>query len=259
VVAGLEQFAKHFERFADHFVLIGGAACDLWMSERELRFRATEDLDIVVVVDLVDDAYIRAFWDFIREGKYATHQQSQERPDFYRFAEPEHVAHPKQIELLTRNGLGLPDDARFTPIPAGHDLSSLSAILMDGSYYDYVLNSRIVIGGIPTVPAQCLIPLKAKAHLDLKARREAGDTRVRGDDIRKHRNDIFALAQTLAPEDRYSLPDELQGDVMAFLETLPAKSGDWQAINQSVRTVLGADYMLDPDEARQLLIEVFGL
>jgi len=49
-------------------VLIGGAACDLWMGERELRFRATEDLDIVVIVDVVDDEFIRAFWDFIREA-----------------------------------------------------------------------------------------------------------------------------------------------------------------------------------------------
>ena len=154
MVAGLERFAEHFEGFANSFVLIGGAACDLWMGERELRFRATEDLDIVVVVDVIDDEFIRAFWDFIREGKYATHQQSQERPDFYRFAEPEHGAHPKQIELLTHNGLGLPDDARLTPIPAGDDLSSLSAILMDGSYYDYVLSSRTVIGGIPTIPVQ---------------------------------------------------------------------------------------------------------
>jgi hypothetical protein len=229
------------------------------MGEQELRFRATEDLDIVVVVNSVDDDFIREFWDFIREGEYATHQQSQERPDFYRFAAPKHGAYPAQIELLTRNGLGLPDDARFTPIPAGEDLSSLSAILMDGGYYDYVLSSRITINGVPTVPAQCLIPLKAKAHLDLKARRDGGDTRVRGGDIRKHRNDVFVLAQTLAPDDRYPLPYELKGDLGAFLATLPADSADWQAINQSVQTVLGADYAIDPDEVRILLTDVFEL
>ncbi len=259
MVAGLERFAKRFGRFADSFVLIGGAACDLWMGERELRFRVTEDLDIVLVVEAVDDEFIREFWGFIREGEYATHLQSQKRPECYRFAEPKHCAHPVQIELLTRNGLGLPVDARFTPIPAGDDLSSLSAILMDGGYYDYVLSSRITINGIPTVPVQCLIPLKAKAHLDLKARRDGDDRRVRGADIRKHRNDVFALAQTIAPDDRYPLPDELKGDLVAFLETLPADSADWQAISQSVQVVLGAGYAVDPGEARWLLAEVFEL
>lgn len=259
MVAGLERFVSRFGRFADSFVLIGGAACDLWMAEQALRFRATEDLDIVVVVDAVDDEFIREFWDFIREGEYATHQQSRERPAFYRFAEPKHGAHPAQIELLTRNGLGLPDDARFTPIPAGKDLSSLSAILMDSGYYDYVVNSRITINGIPTVPVQCLIPLKAKAYLDLKARRDGGDMRVRGDDIRIHRNDVFALAQTLAPDDRFPLSDELKGDLAAFLETLPAGSPEWQAITQSVQTVLGSDYAVDPEQACRLLAEVFEL
>lgn len=69
-----------------------------------------------------------------------------------------------------------------------------------------MLRSRTLLGGIPTVPVQCLIPLKAKAYLDLKGRKDAGNTRVKGDDIRKHRNDVFALAQVLTPDDRYTLP-----------------------------------------------------
>ena len=76
---------KLFRTFTDSFVLIGGAACDLWMGERELRFRATEDLDVVLITDAVDDDFIRSFWNFISEGQYATHQQSQDRPNFYRF------------------------------------------------------------------------------------------------------------------------------------------------------------------------------
>lgn len=259
MVAGLKHFAEYFKRFDDSLVLIGGAACDLWMGALELRFRATKDLDVVVIVDTVSPEFISAFWDFIREGKYATHQQSNERPNFYRFEDPEHTAHPKRIELLTRNALDLPLDARFTPIPAGQDLSSLSAILMDGSYYDFVLSSRTTINGVPTVAVQCLILLKAKAYLDLKRRRDGGDQSVKGDDVRKHRNDVFALAQTLTPDDRYALPEDLKNDLKSFLESLPEDSGDWNAIKQSVQTVLGADYAVDPGETRQLLVEVFDL
>jgi len=259
VVAGLERFAEHFKDFRDAFVLIGGTACDLWMGERDLHFRATKDLDIVVVVDALSDRFIHTFWEFIREGEYATHQHDQDHPSFYRFENPRHKAHPKRIELLTRNELSLPGDARFTPIPAGDDLSSLSAILMDDSYYDYLLASKIVIDGIPTVPVQCLIPLKAKAHLDLKARKATGDESVKGNDVKKHRNDVFALAQTLAPSDRYVLPEGLKNDLRSFLESLPADSTDWQAINRSVQVILGKSYSVEPGEARQLLVEVFQL
>ena len=116
-----------------------------------------------------------------------------------------------------------------------------------------------MIGGIPTVPVQCLIPLKAKAHLDLKARREAGDRRVKGDDIKKHRNDVFALAQTLVPEDRYSLPEELKSDLRDFLDSLPLGSRDWQTIDQSVQAVLGAIYAINAEESLQQLREAFEL
>ena len=83
MVAGLQRFAEHFKSFTDCYVLIGGAACDLWMGELELRFRATEDLDVVVIFDAVGDGFIRSFWSFVREGRYATHQQSEDRPNFY--------------------------------------------------------------------------------------------------------------------------------------------------------------------------------
>ena len=53
--------------------------------------------------------------------------------------------------------------------------------------------------------------------------------------------------------------EEMKTDLRSFLNTLPVESGDWQAIKQSVRTVLGMDYAVDPDEARQLLVEVFEL
>ena len=53
MVAGLKRFVEHFRSFTDSFVLIGGSACDLWMGEFRLRFRATDDLDVVLIMDAV--------------------------------------------------------------------------------------------------------------------------------------------------------------------------------------------------------------
>lgn len=47
MVKGLDLFRKYFREYADRYVLIDGAACDLAMGEAGLDFRATKDLDIV--------------------------------------------------------------------------------------------------------------------------------------------------------------------------------------------------------------------
>lgn len=36
--------------FEDQYVIIGGTACDLIMENEELPFRATKDIDIVLIV-----------------------------------------------------------------------------------------------------------------------------------------------------------------------------------------------------------------
>jgi len=40
------------------------------MEEAGLGFRATKDLDIVLSVETLDVSFVRAFWEFVRTGKY---------------------------------------------------------------------------------------------------------------------------------------------------------------------------------------------
>ena len=44
------------------------------------------------------------------------------------------------IELLTRklDAIQLPEDAVLTPLPMDEDISSLSAILLDNDYYEFL-------------------------------------------------------------------------------------------------------------------------
>ena len=44
MVKGLDVFRDHFQYYLDQYVLIGGAACDILMSEADLEFRVTLDI-----------------------------------------------------------------------------------------------------------------------------------------------------------------------------------------------------------------------
>jgi hypothetical protein len=234
MVKGLQRFVEHFKGFENAYTLIGGAACDVWLTDHGLPFRATKDLDLVVIVEALEPAFFERFRAFIRVGRYRSHQQSESRPLFYRFTDPEASDYPFMIELLSRNQLDLPTGVHLTPIPVDEDISSLSAILLEDAYYHFVIQTRTIVSGVPIIPAQCLIPLKARAWLDLTARKTAGDANVKGDDIKKHRNDVFRLYRSLAPADRFALPDPLRADLQAFLAQFLPDSPDWPAILKAV-------------------------
>lgn len=252
MVNGLEYFLTHFAGFENHFVLIGGTACDLWMGEFGLEFRATKDLDIVLVADSLPAAFFERFWAFIREGQYKSLEQSETRPSFYRFKKPKDSRHPVMIELFSRNFLPVPEDHHLTPIPAGEDISSLSAILLGDDYFGYIVSSRMTIDGVPTVPGQCLIPLKARAYLDLVARKAGGD-QIDSRQINKHRNDVFRLYLTLTPKARFALPVPLRDDLAKFLESLPSDSTDWTNIRAAVKG------LPEPDRVITQIRDNFGI
>ena len=69
MVKGLNLFREHFSNFSDRYVLIGGTACDLAMSEVGVPFRATKDLDIVLCVEALDVEFAKAFWAFVAAGR----------------------------------------------------------------------------------------------------------------------------------------------------------------------------------------------
>ncbi len=228
MVKGIDQFSIHFKDFKDRYVLIGGAACFLVLDEAGLEFRATKDLDIVLCLEVLDTEYAKAFWDFVKRGKYKNTQKSTGKKLFYRFYDPEDDLFPYMLELFSRipDVLQIDDETHLTPVPMGEEQSSLSAILLENAYYNFIHNSKIDIEGIPTIPPEVIVPLKAKAWLDLIKTREAGDS-VDSNDIKKHKNDVFRLFQIIDPDTRITLPDIIKDDMQQFLEGLitePPKS-----------------------------------
>jgi len=241
----------------DCYVLIGGTACDLWMGERDLEFRATKDLDIVLVVESLRPDFFRTFWQFVRDAGYEGYIGGEAPRNFYRFKKPHVKGYPWMIELFTRKSLDLSADVHLTPVPAGEDLSSLSAILLEDQYYQLVLRSRILIDDLSTTPAGCLIPLKARAWLDLTGRKAAGDVRVKDEDLKKHRNDVFRLLLTLAPADRVGLPETIRRHLTEFVAQFPPTNREWASIRQAVSQ--GSLTMSEPETALQQLKNIFRL
>ena len=50
MIRGLEVFKNYFRSFSDQYVIIGGAACDIVFSEANSSFRATKDIDMVLII-----------------------------------------------------------------------------------------------------------------------------------------------------------------------------------------------------------------
>ncbi len=223
MVKGIDQFKAHFEDFNDRYVLIGGAACFLALDEAGLDFRVTKDLDIVLCVEVLDAKFTKAFWDFVERGKYKNTQKSTGKKLFYRFYDPEDATFPYMLELFSRipDALKLSGGSHLTPIPVDEELSNLSAILLDNGYYDFIHDSKMDIDGIPTVSPETIVPLKARAWLDLTERRDAGE-KVDGNDIKKHKNDVFRLFQVIDPEKRIVLPEVIKGDMQRFMAAVMA-------------------------------------
>ena len=63
MVRGVEIFRSFFKEFTDNYILIGGAACDEHMNEAGLTFRATKDLDIILIVETLNAEFVEYFWE----------------------------------------------------------------------------------------------------------------------------------------------------------------------------------------------------
>jgi predicted nucleotidyltransferase len=258
MVKGLAKFREHFRGFEDEFILIGGAACDEWFSARGLRYRATKDLDIVIIIEALTPDFLRHFWQFVRTGQYAIRERTSGKHEYFRFSRPQKADYPVKIELFSRNpeDLVLFGDQEIIPIYTGEDISSLSAILLNEEYYFLILKTRKIQDGLPIVQVDGLILLKARAWLDLTRRREAGKD-VDKDDILKHRNDVFRLALLLLAGGKFELPESIRADLVKFLESFPSASPDWPAILNSLRVTFKPPP--SPDIIRQALKNYFSL
>lgn len=206
----LKSFRETFRDFSDSYAVIGGAACFILLENAGLSFRATSDIDMILILEDRGEAFGKIFWNYIIEGGYTCGIKPEE-PHYFRFTNPK-SGYPEQIELFSRRSSFL--DSRIIPVYISEDVSSLSAIALDEDYYKFMINGRTVIDDVCVLGADHIIPFKMFAYLNNLERRQKGE-HVNSDDIKKHKNDVFRLLPLVNP----AFPVETLGNVRKNVET----------------------------------------
>lgn len=138
------------------------------------------------------------------------------------------------IELFSRKPdiITLPDDVLLTPIPVDEEISSLSAILLEDAYYEFLKQGRVRVSEVTILDVPFLIPFKAKAWLDLSDRKKAGE-QVDSRNIRKHKNDVFRLTELLDESQKplSTVPKTVRKDMQVFLERMTEEEIDLKQLN----------------------------
>ena len=199
MVSGFTKFKERFQGFENQYVIIGGTACDLIMENEELPFRATKDVDIVLIVESITAEFGRQFWEYVKEAGYEHLNKSTGNAQFYRFTSPKSKEYPYMIEIFSRNPdfIILEDDAVLTPLPIDDEISSLSAILLNEAYYELL---------------------------------KTGQMMVDSKNIKKHKNDVFRLAQLITANTRQVLSPEIAEDMKKFLSEIADETVDLKSL-----------------------------
>jgi len=66
MVYGIEKFKEYFSDYTGQYVFIGGTACDILLEEIGSTFRATKDLDMVLIIEALDESFGKKFWNLSR-------------------------------------------------------------------------------------------------------------------------------------------------------------------------------------------------
>lgn len=233
MVIGLDKFRDSFRAYSDKYVIIGGTACDVALRDTVMKPLATDDIDMILIVENMTPEFANAFWNFIKEGRYTNGKRKRDGDkspvyELYRFENPD-AGYPVMIELLSRHSdlLGEPSGFYIEPIPTSEEDSSLSAIMMDDDYYELTIRNTLMDDGLRFASPIALICLKIKAYLNLIAEREAG-RQVNSKDIKKHRNDVMKLAATTSLVDSIVVPRAIFEAIQQFIklmhQSLPNKS-----------------------------------
>lgn len=225
MVRGLDTFRRYFKGFEEQYVLIGGAACDILFANNEGQFRATKDLDVVLIVEALTSKFGERFWEFIESGKYRNKAANTGIPQFYRFDKPENGSYPKMIELFARTDFSLKEINGLTPVHIDDEVSSLSAILLNDDYYEILLTGKVIIQELSVLRPEYLLLFKAKAYRDLKQRKANGE-HVDSRDIKKHKNDILRIATEFIMEQIETLPENIITDIKEFINAIEADPFD---------------------------------
>lgn len=252
-VHGLGHFTVAFKEYADGFVIIGGTAASEFMRDSSLEFRATKDIDLVILATSAR-RLANLIVEYVKEGGYEVREATEGEPRYYRFTKPKQPEFPAQIEIFSRNSesITLEGDQKIIPLPTDAG-EGLSAILLDDDYFE-IIKANVVVSeaGHRIVNNLGNICLKARAFVDLrdnKRKTGTGDSKH----FEKHRNDVLKLALPLTGGESYPLKGRPAQDL---IEVLAA----WEALSpEQGKGILKGYGLSEPTAVLSRIRAVFGL
>jgi hypothetical protein len=219
MVVGLEMLRTYLAGYDRHYTIIGGTGCEIRLEGQGIPFRATKDIDILLILESLDKDFLGQFWKMIRDGGYEDRAYASSERKFFRFQKPRTFGFPQIIELFSKKPelFSLPEGFHLTPIPTDEEISSLSALLLQDDYYDFTIEQSSMVNGLTIAREPALLCLKVKAFLNNQKRKEQGQS-VKTVDIEKHKKDIIKLAGTLTGT--YQISPDMKDDLRSFVEIL---------------------------------------
>ena len=138
---------------------------------------------------------------------------------FYRFTEGK-TGYPTMIELFLRKpGYHLEAEEGIIPVHIDDNTSSLSAILLNDDFYQFMMAGRRVVNGIGVLSAEHLIPFKMYAWINLLDRKRAGE-HVNEKDLKKHKYDVFRLLQIVTAGTKVISSGLVNESINKFIEEI---------------------------------------
>ena len=80
---GFDHFCNYLKGLEQHYVIIGGGAASILMEDEGLEFRATKDVDLVVLSR--SEELNKRILSYIKDGGYKTKEATEGSPRYYRF------------------------------------------------------------------------------------------------------------------------------------------------------------------------------
>lgn len=212
MVQGLDKFVEYFKDFKRDYVVIGGLATAMVMNQLDFTFRATKDIDLVVISN-DNEEFLKRLLSFIELAGYRTKQRTKNdtKHNLFRFFGSDDKSYPEQIELFAihKEDSTIISNRHIVPIETPEFYDYLSAILLDKDYYNLLIDNTVEINGLNVASAEVLIPLKIHAHLNLIN----GKSNYDG----KHLRDVIRLCTVLDGENNISLYGEAKEDFLKFI------------------------------------------
>lgn len=236
MVLGIEKFKQYFGDYTDQYVLIGGTACSILLNSIGSDFRATKDLDMVLLIEALDEKFANVFGKFIVDGGYGNKQESTGKEQFYRFSNPTEDGFPVMIELFSgrSKNFKLHFGSILTPIHITENVASLSAILLNDAYYQLIIEGKSIVDGYSVLSMEYNMLFKMKAWMDLCERKQSGEG-IDSYDINKHKNDVFRLLINISPSNKISISREIHEDVKKFTDKIIYEKVDLK--NLGIRSI----------------------